>query len=432
MLTVTYGPPLGIRVRGLPDSADREERHYTMSDMANKLDNLKIERPNDDKDGTRWWIPVLLIALALLLVGAWIKTRSTAAEVVVAIAREVRVGDQQTVLNASGYVTARRQATVSSKVTGKVLEVLIEEGMEVREGQVLARLDDSNVRAAYRLSEAQLGAARAELAETRVRRHEADRDLARARSLAERQLASQAALDAATANLESLDARLASQQVAVEVAERALALSRQSLDDTVIRAPFAGIVVAKNAQPGEMISPMSSGGFTRTGIGTLVDMSSLEIEVDVNEAYINRVTPSQPVEATLDAWPEWAIPGHVIAIIPTADRQKATVRVRVAFDALDPRILPEMGIKVAFQGATAESGGAVTAIVVPRAAIRTDGGDDVVLVVAGDTVERRAVRLSGAAGDDALVLSGLVAGERLVLAGPADLKEGDPVKEQSR
>ncbi len=343
----------------------------------------------------------------------------------------VRIGSQQTVLNASGYVTARRKATVSSKVTGKVLEVLIEEGMEVREGQVLARLDDSNVRASYRLSEAQLEAARAELAETRVRRHEAALELARSESLVERQITSQAALEAAAANLGSLDARLASQAEGVRVAEQALAVARQFLDDTVIRAPFTGIVVAKNAQPGEMISPISSGGFTRTGIGTLVDMTSLEIEVDVNEAYINRVVPDQPVEATLDAWPDWKIPGQVIAIIPTADRQKATVQVRVGFDTLDPRILPDMGIKVAFQGAAVEDGSPSTAVVVPRAALRSDGGKDIVLVVADGAVERRAVRLSDSVSDEAVVQSGLAAGERVVLEGPADLKDGDMIKERS-
>ena len=402
-----------------------------MSDMATKLDNLKIERSDDDSGGARWWIPVLVIALAAAAVGAWLATRSTAVEVVVATAREVRIGSQQTVLNASGYVTARRKATVSSKVTGKVLEVLIEEGMEVREGQVLARLDDSNVRASYRLSEAQLEAARAELAETRVRRHEAALELARSESLVERQITSQAALEAAAANLGSLDARLASQAEGVRVAEQALAVARQFLDDTVIRAPFTGIVVAKNAQPGEMISPISSGGFTRTGIGTLVDMTSLEIEVDVNEAYINRVVPDQPVEATLDAWPDWKIPGQVIAIIPTADRQKATVQVRVGFDTLDPRILPDMGIKVAFQGAAVEDGSPSTAVVVPRAALRSDGGKDIVLVVADGAVERRAVRLSDSVSDEAVVQSGLAAGERVVLEGPADLKDGDMIKERS-
>jgi RND family efflux transporter MFP subunit len=328
-------------------------------------------------------------------------------------------------------VTARRQATVSSKVTGKVEDVLIEEGMEVSEGQVLARLDSSNAQASVKLSEAQLLAARTELKETRVRRAEAQLDLDRIKSLVADQVASQAELDRAQAQVDSLDARLESQSRAVGVAERALALARRSLDDTVIRAPFSGIVVAKNAQPGEMISPMSSGGFTRTGIGTIVDMSSLEIEVDVNEAYINRVVAGQRVEATLDAYADWKIPSQVIAIIPTADRQTATVRVRIGFEELDPRILPDMGVKVAFQGLEESSVGRSAAIVVPAAAIRRDGGSDVVLVVLDGTVERRAVRLGDADEDEAFVLSGLGAGERVVIEGPTELKDGDEVKERS-
>jgi HlyD family secretion protein len=402
-----------------------------MTTMSEKLDSLRIEREEEPSSSNRWWIPVAIIALVAIAAGAWFTTRSTAAAVTTAVAREIAVGNQQTVLNASGYVTARRQATVSSKVTGKVLEVLIEEGMEVHEGQVLARLDDANARAAYQLSDAQLQASRADLEESRVRRREAALDLRRTRELAAEGFASEAELDAATANVDSLDARLESQRQAVEVAEKALAVARQSLDDTVIRAPFAGIVVAKNAQPGEMISPMSSGGFTRTGIGTIVDMASLEIEVDVNEAYINRVSPEQRVQATLDSYPDWQIPSHVIAIIPTADRQTATVQVRVGFDELDPRILPDMGVKVAFQGAVTDQAGVSTVVVVPRKAIRSDGGTDIVLVVNDGVLERRAVTVDQSSGDDAYLLSGLRSGERVVLEGPADLADGDVIKEET-
>jgi RND family efflux transporter MFP subunit len=401
-----------------------------MTEMLKQLDRLKIDRP-DERGGSRWWLALVLTVVVAAVAIGWVLARPGAAEVGVATAREVRLGGQQTVLNASGYVTARRQATVSSKVTGKVLEVLIEEGMAVAEGQVLARLDDANVRAAFRLSEAQLGAARAELEETRVRRAEAKLDLDRVASLVERQVASQADLDRARADLDSFDARLASQRQSVVVAEEALAVARQALDDTVIRAPFAGVVVAKNAQPGEMISPMSSGGFTRTGIGTVVDMSSLEIEVDVNEAYINRVVPGQPVEAILDAYPDWKIPSRVIAIIPTADRQRATVQVRIGFAELDPRILPDMGVKVAFQGAQSEAAPTATVVVVPRSAIRSDAGADVVLVVAGERVERRAVTVGETRGDETTVLAGLSAGERVVVAGPPGLADGDTIKERA-
>jgi RND family efflux transporter MFP subunit len=339
------------------------------------------------------------------------------------------VGGRQTVLNASGYVTARRQATVSSKVTGKVLEVLIEEGMSVSEGQLLARLDGSNASALVDLSTAQLRAARSDLEETRVRMAEARLELERVENLVESRIASAADLDRARADVDSLAARLESQSQGVAVAERSLAVARQALDDTLIRAPFDGVVVAKNAQPGEMISPMSSGGFTRTGIGTVVDMSSLEIEVDVNESYINRVTPGQRVEATLDSYPDWKIPSSVIAIIPTADRSTATVKVRIGFDELDPRILPDMGVKVAFQGVDEGAGATSAAVVVPNDAIRNDGNTDLVFVVANGRVERRAIKSGDVDGNEAFVLSGLSGGERVVVGGPVELKDGDEVEE---
>ncbi|MCH7666636.1 MAG: efflux RND transporter periplasmic adaptor subunit [Acidobacteria bacterium] len=404
--------------------------------MKEQLDELRIDRTEESdetlKKQRRRWISVVLLALLVLAAIFWWVSRPRAAAVQLATAREVTVGGQRTVLNASGYVTARRRATVSSKITGKVLEVLIEEGMEVTEGQVLARLDSSNAAALVSLGAAQLRAARSDSKETRVRLAEARLDLERTEKLAVDRIASQAELDRARARVDSWAARLESQGESVLVAERSLAVSRRALDDTVIRAPFDGVVVAKNAQPGEMISPVSSGGFTRTGIGTIVDMSSLEIEVDVNEAYINRVVPGQRVESTLDSYSDWKIPSSVIAIIPTADRSTATVKVRIGFDELDSRILPDMGVKVAFQGVEQQEGSstrAASAVVVPIGAIRNDGNTDLVFVVADGRVERRAVRLGDTDGNEAFVLSGLRGGDRVVLTGPAELKDGDVVEE---
>ena len=252
-------------------------------------------------------------------------------------------------LDATGYVVARRQATVSAKVTGKVVEVFIEEGMRVEEGQVLARLDASIPRAELALSESQLASAKSGLEEMKVQIRQAELDLQRTEGLSARKLASQADLDRVQLTLQGLQARLERQGREVVVAERAAAVQRQLLDDMEIRAPFTGVVVAKAAQPGEMISPISAGGgYTRTGICTIVDMESLEVEVDVNEAYINRVQPKQPVSVALNAYPDERIPAEVIAIIPTADRNKATVRVRIALLEKNPRVLPDMGVKVAF------------------------------------------------------------------------------------
>jgi RND family efflux transporter MFP subunit len=311
-------------------------------------------------------------------------------------------GPDRTVLNASGYVTARRAATVSSKVTGKVMELLIEEGMKVQAGQVLARLDASNV----------------------------EKSLP---TLVKNKIATQADYDHAEATALAYKAQLLRQEADVVVADRTVATWQQQMDDTVIRAPFAGIVTSKNAQPGEMISPVSAGGgFTRTGICTIVDMQSLEIEIDVNESYINRVEPAQPVEATLDAYSDWKIPCKVIAIIPTADRQKSTVKVRVGFDKLDPRILPEMSIKVAFRE-TAGPGpaAAIRAVLIPKAALQQLDGKDVVFVVLNDRAERRAVTVSGNEGEDAILSAGIAAGERVIVDSPKGLANGSAVKERT-
>ncbi|HSP90091.1 MAG TPA: efflux RND transporter periplasmic adaptor subunit, partial [Vicinamibacterales bacterium] len=273
-------------------------------------------------------------------------------------------------------------------------------------------------------------ASRLAAAETEVRLKEARQTLDRSRALVRDGISGQADLDRAEAEVDALTARLELTREQVTVAGRQVALRQADLDDTVIRAPFSGVALSKDAQPGEMVSPVSAGGgFTRTGISTIVDMSSLEIEVDVNESFINRVTPGQRVEATLDAYPDWRIPGHVITIVPTADRQKATVLVRIGFEQLDPRILPDMGVKVAFMGAPGPAGASparprLTAL---RAAIRTDQGQSVVFVVVEDRVERRAVRVGGASGDQIEIVSGLAAGERVVVEGPPELANGSRV-----
>ena len=343
-----------------------------MSSPKPALDELRIERkPAPERRSNPGLVVVVVIILLRAGAGLWWNSRSWAAEVRTETVRETSTsggrGQERTVLNASGYVTARRQAVVSSKVTGKVTEILIEEGMKVDEGQVLARLDDTNTKTSLRLAEAQLDSAQTSLEETRALYKQAEKEYQRTIDLALQKIASPSDLDKAEADAVSLKARLARLERDVVVGQRQVEVWERQMDDLVIRAPFAGIVTTKDAQPGEMISPVSAGGgFTRTGIGTVVDMKSLEIEIDVNESYINRVEAKQPVEATLDAYPDWKIPCKVIAIIPTADRQKATVKVRVGFDQLDPRILPEMSVKVAFR----DAGGATQSsheIIVPEA-----------------------------------------------------------------
>ncbi len=401
------------------------------------LEGLRIERaaPSPEPVRRRGWIVVLLLLLAALVAaGAWWALRQPAAQVRVAAVQAGAVAGGATpgtVLNASGYVTARRQATVSSKVTGKVTEVLIEEGMRVKQGQVLARLDTLTQDAALALAQAQLAQAQRSLEENEVRLRQTQTVRERQRRLLAGGFATQNDVDTADADADSYAARLKVGHEQVTVAEREVAARRQDLADTVIRAPFDGVITTKDAQPGEMISPISAGGgFTRTGIGTLVDMKSLEIDVDVNESYINRVTAGQHTEAVLDAYPDWRIPATVIAVVPSADRQKATVKVRVAFDQLDPRILPDMGVKVAFLASDTPQAAQqnAAAVRVPRAAVRQDHDQAVVYVVHGDRVERRAVRVGAATGDDVPVISGaLVAGEQVVVDGPADLADGSKV-----
>jgi RND family efflux transporter MFP subunit len=327
------------------------------SDLRQQLDQLRIDRDERGGEPERAGKARLLFAVlgAVVVVGgaAAYLFRPRPLEVRSALAQAANTaggaGGPAAVLNASGYVTARRQATVSSKVTGKVEEVLVEEGMRVEAGQILARLDDRQARLALGLSEAQLDATRKAVAETEAMLKEARLRQERTKKLVAEGVSSTAEWDAVEAEADALAARIEAQRGQARSVEREVALARQLLDDTVIRAPFAGVAISKNAQPGEMISPMSAGGgFTRTGISTVVDMSSLEIEVDVNEAYIQRVTNGQAVSATLDAYPDAPFPAHVITTIPAADREKATVTVRIGFDQLDARILPDMGVKVAF------------------------------------------------------------------------------------
>jgi RND family efflux transporter MFP subunit len=333
-------------------------------------------------------------------------------------------GTQGAVLNASGYVTARRRATVSSKITGKVIEVNVEEGMMVKEGQVLARLDASGPRAALALAEAQAEAARRGLRENEVRLEQARLAERRVTQLLTDRIVSQSQVDQAKADADSIEAHIAALREQISVTERQIQVEQAELSNYVIRAPFGGVAVSKDAQPGEMVSPVSAGGgFTRTGICTIVDMNSLEIEVDVNESYISRVKPGQEVVAVLDAYPDWMIPSRVITTVPTADRQKATVLVRIGFNELDPRILPDMAIKVSFLRDADESATPVaqSTTLAPRATIKTEGGNSFAFVVRGDGVERRAVRLGDADGDRVEVIAGLQPGDRVVVSPPAEL-----------
>jgi RND family efflux transporter MFP subunit len=409
-----------------------------MSFDQNALDSLRIERgtePTDPGSGKiyKWFLLAVLLIAAAAAAYALLRNDAIEVEVATAVAAGTGGGTAAAVLNASGYVVARRQATVSAKVTGKVAEVMIEEGMGVKEGQIIARLDDSTSRPIYELAQRQLESAKINLQETEVRLGEAERTLRRTEQLRTDKLVSESQLDTAQSEVAAIRARLESLRSDVRVAEGTVRVRAQELDDLVVRAPFPGVTVSKDAQPGEMVSPISAGGgFTRTGIATIVDMDSREIEVDVNESFINRVKAGQQTEAVLDAYPDWIIPSHVINIVPTADRQKATVRVRIGFDTLEPRILPDMGVKVSFlEDRPAQNVAARPSVRVPASAVVREGDTSYVWRVQNDEVERVAVRTGGERDGQVEILSGINAGEAVVASPVEGLKQGDSVKRKA-
>ena len=403
-----------------------------MSVEKHTINDLKIDR--NRPAGPFPWKSIIIsgLAVALAVAGYFVWShRTTPALVRASTVVETTTGGSksQTVLNASGYVTARRQATVSCKITGQISEVLFEEGQRVDASQVLARIDRSNLEASLDMAKAQLDSAKVQIDETRAQLNQSELDLKRNEALAENKIASQSELDHSRSDTAVLRAHLAYLQAAVKVAEKQIATWERQLDDTIIRAPFAGVVIAKAAQPGEMISPVSAGGAgTRTGICTLVDMSSLEIEVDVNENYLNRVEPGRRAEAVLDAYTDWTIPCKVIAIIPTADRQKSTVKVRVGFDQLDPRILPDMGVKVSFQGG--EQSAVTRSVKISTSAVHKDGAQPYVWLLKNSRIERRNIAVGPETFGEVSVLSNLFGGERIVIESSDNLKDGDSVKEK--
>lgn len=397
------------------------------------LQQLRIDRSRGParKRRPRWVVPVAVVVLLVLVVVAMAALRPV--QVTVVGARAAAGGGPASVLDASGFIYARRQATVSSKITGRVEEVLIEEGMRVSQGQVMARLDPVDAQAQDTLARAQAEAARTQLGEIQANLALAERTLERDEQLGERQLISRAQIDQSRAQRDALRARLSNARQQVAVAEDQRAVAALGVDNTVIRAPFDGVVIEKAAQPGEMISPVSAGGgFTRTGIGTIVDMTSLEVEVDVNEAYIGRVQAGMPVDGVLNAYPDWRIPGEVIAIIPAADRSRATVRVRVKLHSDDPRIVPDMGLRVSFLEEADPDAEPLQGVWLPARAIVEDEAGPAVFVVRDSRAVRTPVELGETRDADRLVTSGAGEGQQVVLGPPEGLRDGSRVTVAAR
>ena len=403
-----------------------------MNASAELLKELRIERtaPPPPSSNTKWWV-LVPIAVAVIAAIVWfLGGRESAIEVRTAPVLAIgATAASASVLDASGYIVARRMATVSAKITGKVREVLIEEGMRVTEGQVMATLDPVDADAQFALASAQLAAARSAVASVQAQLTQAEAEAVRLAALVERGLVSRSQYDAAVAQRDALRAQRVTAQRNVQAAADSLEIARNGVDNTIVRAPFAGVVIAKAAQPGEIVSPLATGGYTRTGIGTIVDMDSLEVEVEVGESYIGRVRPGMPVEAVLNAYQDWKIPAEVIAIIPAADRGKATVKVRVALKERDARIVPDMGVRVSFlEAERADEPEQPRGVRVPQNAIVSRDGRSSVFVVQDGKAALRGVETGIALGDGRQVLSGLAAGQSVVLDPPADLTDGDAVR----
>ena len=415
-----------------------------MTDKSELLRQLRIDRdarPTETAPSRRlwWWLAALIALLIALGAAAMLWLHSAAPAVKVAVARPAASGagaqSGASILDASGYVVARRQATVSAKITGKLSQLFIEEGVHVKEGDIVAKLDDRNASAALLQAKAGVTQAEGTLLQAKTAAADITPIYERDRKLAQAGVISTTALEQSKANYDAKQTDVAVAQGNLAVRRAALEIAQRDLDDTIVRAPFTGVVTSKNAQPGEIVSPLSAGGgFTRSGICTLVDMDSLEVEVDVSENFISRVKADEPATLKLNAYPDWNIPAYVIAVVPTADRSKATVKVRVGFKSRDPRILPEMGARVSFlsRAQNPANGGATSAaaVTLPADAVQANAGaaTGVVYVLHEETLERREVKLGARDGDAQTVLAGLSAGERVAVGDFTKLSDGAHVK----
>ena len=422
----------------------RAPRSPSLSEIDPKLLSLlRISRQHREsaRSGRRRGGPWMAIGGALIVllfgVAAWFQffPRSVAVQTATAIAPGGGGSAAGAVLQATGYVTARRQATVSTQITGTLTQVLIEEGVRVEKGQVIARLDDTGLRASLAVAEANVKSLEAQIQTAEAQLGQAQADSQRQQSLVASGMATQQFAEQSRTAVATATAQVAARRREADAARAQVAQARVNFEYSVVRAPFAGVVTVKAAQVGEIVSPLSAGGgFTRTGVGTIVDMDSLEIDVDVAEAYINQVRPDMPAEAVLSAYPDWKIPARVIAIVPAADRGKATVKVRVGLEQKDPRIVPDMGVRVAFLGqkATAAAAPALRGVLVPPAAIVERDGTIVVFVVENGRAVARAVKpATQDVGALKLVPEGLKAGERVIVSPPPALKDGAAVAESA-
>jgi RND family efflux transporter MFP subunit len=415
-----------------------------MDQKAALLGQLRIDRTETPEDPgasrrRRWLMAIAAVVVLLIVVATWwyvsatdrIVVHSTVAKAATAVGATDGAG--ASLLDASGYVVALREATVSGKAIYKVVDVLIQEGQTVKQGEVIARLDDTNARAALEQSKAQVKQLEAALAAAQTAAADARPSYLRNQKQVQEGLISAESFDDSKSVYDAAEAASHVAEGNLAVARAAVEVNQRFEDDTVVKAPFDGVVTVKNAQPGEIISPQFSGG---GGIAKIVDMDSLEVDVDVSESFINRVHPSQPAAITLNAYPDSRYPAEVIAVIPTADRAKATVKVRIAFRQKDARIVPEMGARVSFledaprgvQGTGQRPAPVSPGVLIPAEAVQANGDSGTVYLLSGTTVERRAVRLGANTGGVQTVLAGLQPGAQLAIGDFNKLHDGAKVR----
>lgn len=397
------------------------------------LESLRLQRLEEEGgDGRgRWrrWAGLILLGLAGLGLVWWLLSRWLLVPTV-RVAPVVRIYPSQalTLLNASGYVVAQRKASVSSKSTGRLAYLGVEEGSRVKKGEVIARLENDDLVAARERAAANLRAAQALLAQALAEEKDAGLSYHRAKELLAQELIARQEFDTAEARYQRAVAAVANARAGIKAAQAALAEAQTALEYSLIRAPFDGVVLTKNAEVGEVVAPFGAAANARAAVATMADLGSLMVEADVAEANIHQVYPGQPCEILLDAFPERRFAGQVHMVVPTADRSKATILVKVAFAALSPEILPEMSAKVAFLSRPLTREEQEARLVVQPAAVLPRNGRSQVFVLEGERAVERPVTLGPPLGELLEVREGLREGERVILQPPARLRSGDRVK----
>lgn len=387
------------------------------------LGRLRIDR-NSSTDAPnralRWTVGLALVAATFVAVVFFYFKGSKGPSVRVARVEVSGGGANSVGITANGYVVARTRASVSSRIAGRLAALGVEEGSVVRRNQILARLDNADYTAAVGQAVADSARAEASLREAQAAGVQLGRDLARARELLGLKLEAARTVEDLESQVAGAEARIGVQRAQIASARASIAYATANLENTYIRAPFDGTVLRKDAEVGEVVAPVAaSGGLTRGAVVTMADLQTLEVEVDVNEAYIAQIGSKQPTRIVLDAYPTVTFAGKVRQIVPTADRQRATVQVKVSITDRDPRILPEMGARVEFLDTASVKSDAPTRIFLPADAVRTDGTATIVWVVREGLVKRVVIEAGPVSGKRREVRSGLSGGETIVV-GPAD------------